>query len=719
VGPVSSSPSDPTALDPTTAEPDPAPPAARRAPRQLGPYRVVREVGRGGMGAVYEVRHPDLPDRALALKLMLGEPDGVALARFEREGQLLARVRHRGVLMVHHAGRLQEGPYLVTDLVVGSSLAGLARAGAVAPRRAAELVRDLADAVAAMHAAGVLHRDLKPDNVLLREEDGSPVLLDFGIARDLAAQRLTATGTVIGTPSYMAPEQAEGGSPAALDARVDVYGLGGLLFFLLADRAPHAAATPLMSIKRALVDEPAWPSRDRADVPAELEGILRRAMAHQRDDRYPTAAALRDDLARWLAGQRPAAPAPPRRRGALVAGVAGLAVVAALAGAALARGAGAPTAPLAPATEPPATEPPATEPPATEPPATAPARDAPARGSWQARLHAASPPPWSKGPHLVLQAAKGGPVKAVFLDDDHVVTVAGSTLAVWTLEGQRDPQTEPASTVDLPLGDEPLQRGLHEGWRHLARRPGGLLVAATLTRGLCEVTLDGAQASVRRRPLVLSGGGGLSGALATLGEDALVARLTSRRVGRLTSQVLRVDPAGRARPLFDVPGSVQALAARGDLVAAASRLSGQDSGGVVVWNVAEGRQVLRFDQAASACQAVAFDPSGTWLAVGQEAGLLEHVDLATHAQRELVTTSELARFSRVTAVAFDPAGRLWSAGGSRDSGQLVGWAHDRPIAGLARVDLPALVSVDAAPSGRAVVAGTATGEAHVWLVPPP
>ncbi len=708
---VSPSPSDPTALDPTAAGPDPAPPSPRRAVGQLGPYRVVREVGRGGMGVVYEVHHPDHPDRALALKLMLGEPDGVALARFDREAQLLARVRHRGVLTVHSAGRLSEGPYLVTDLVAGSSLSGLARAGAVAPRRAAELVRDLADAVAAMHAGGVLHRDLKPDNVLLREEDGSPVLLDFGIARDLAAQGLTATGTVIGTPAYMAPEQAEGGSPAALDARVDVYGLGTLLFFLLADRAPHAAASQLLSIKKVLTEDPAWPSRDRGDVPPELEAILRRAMARERGDRHPTAAALRDDLGRWLTGQRPAAPARPARRGALAAG-AGLVVAVLLVGAALARrdGAAAAPAPIAPA-------------PIATAEATAPAAEAtaptPARGSWRARLEAHSPPPWSEGPHLVIRTAGKGPTNAAFLDDDHVVTVSGSTLEVWTLEGDEAPRAAATASAPLPLGEGRLPRGFQEERRRLTHRPGGgVVVVASLTRGLSEVGFVGTQATVTRRPLHLEGDGGLSCAIATLGDDLLVARLATHRPP--VGEVLRVDRSGRARSLFTVFGAVMALAARGDLVAAVTRITADrsTSGVIVVWSLARGADVVRLSGAASACQAVAIDPTGSWLAVGQAEGFLERVDLVTKGRRELATASDTGHLSPVVALAFDSTGRLWSAGGDKQ-GQLRGWSGEETLAGLSASTRAALVSVDAAPSGRAIVVGTKAGEAHVWLVPPP
>ena len=169
-------------------------------PRAVGPYQVVRELGRGGMGLVLEVRHPDVP-RPLALKLILDqEADDTALARFGREAQLLARVRHPNVVVVHQLGRAPEGPYLVTELVAGESLEAQVRRGPLAPERAARITRALADALVAVHAEQVLHRDLKPQNVILRA-DGSPVLLDFGLARAQGGEKLTQTGTSLGTPA--------------------------------------------------------------------------------------------------------------------------------------------------------------------------------------------------------------------------------------------------------------------------------------------------------------------------------------------------------------------------------------------------------------------------------------------------------------------------------------------------------------------------------------
>ncbi|MBX3468806.1 MAG: serine/threonine protein kinase, partial [Planctomycetes bacterium] len=245
--------------------------------RRIGPYEVLRELGRGGMGVVYEVRDPALP-RRLALKLILDRADPDALARFSREVELLARVRHPGVVAVHAVGHAPEGPFVLMDLVEGEPLSRLV--GRLDARRAVEVVRGLCDAVGALHAQGVLHRDLKPQNVIVRP-DGAPVLLDFGLARCAwGPGRLTRTGDVLGTPRYMAPEQAEGrGAP---DARVDVYGLGAILFELLAGAPPFAEVQggPVALLAAAIEREPRWPAVDAA-----LGAVLRRSMARRPEDR--------------------------------------------------------------------------------------------------------------------------------------------------------------------------------------------------------------------------------------------------------------------------------------------------------------------------------------------------------------------------------------------------------------------------------------------------
>jgi hypothetical protein len=297
-------------------------------PRSVGRWEVVRELGRGGMGRVLEVRDPDA-DRLLALKLLDARAAGAEGAlRFQREAELMARVRHPNVVRVHEVGHAQGAPFFVCEKVEGQPLDALLAGGPLAPAVAARLVRALADGLVACHAQGIVHRDLKPANVIVRP-DGSPVLLDFGVARDEQARSLTETGVLMGTPVFMSPEQAEG---HRVDARTDVYGLGATLFCCLAGRPPFDHGGSLQaSVKRVLFDEPAWPP-----APSGLLALLRRAMAKRPDDRHADMAALEDDLDRWLASGEERASASTRR-GALaalaLASVAALGVLAASSGA--------------------------------------------------------------------------------------------------------------------------------------------------------------------------------------------------------------------------------------------------------------------------------------------------------------------------------------------------------------------------------------------------
>lgn len=262
-------------------------------PAALGPYRITRLLGRGGMGAVYAAAHPELP-REVALKTLTAfEPE--LLLRFEREAHLLARVVHPGVVRVHGLERAADGtPFLVTELVEGRSLAEASRPSGLPWPAAIRLGRALADAVEAVHRAGVLHRDLKPENALLRP-DGSVVLIDFGIARAVERSSLTQSGTLLGTPGYMAPEQADG--RGAVDARTDVYGLGATLFALLTGRPPFEGPGPFAVVHAVLHGEPDWQALRARAVPAALERVLRRALARRPEERFASAAELERALA--------------------------------------------------------------------------------------------------------------------------------------------------------------------------------------------------------------------------------------------------------------------------------------------------------------------------------------------------------------------------------------------------------------------------------------
>ncbi|RMG12162.1 MAG: serine/threonine protein kinase, partial [Planctomycetota bacterium] len=259
---------------------------------RFGSYEVVGELGRGGMGVVYEARHPHTPRRLALKRILRARSDAQGLARFDREARLLAQVRHPSVVRAHDAGRDEQGnPFLVTDLVEGEGLDEVLRRGPLEPTRAAELVAALAEGIAAVHRVGVLHRDLKPANVILTPE-GRPVLIDFGLARPTGdAESLTRSGVIVGTPSYMAPEQAEGLPSAALDARVDVYGLGAILYACLAGRPPFEGSGPLQVAKKVLCDPIRWPVA--SPVPPALRAVAERALAKAPADRFAGA----DELA--------------------------------------------------------------------------------------------------------------------------------------------------------------------------------------------------------------------------------------------------------------------------------------------------------------------------------------------------------------------------------------------------------------------------------------
>jgi len=280
----------------------------------IGPYRVLGKLGEGGMAAVYRVLDPHV-EREVALKLIRidsGE-SAAALERFIREAEVLARVQHPNVVRVHRLERQAGSAYLVQEIVEGETLEEVIRRGRVEARRAAEIVRPLADALAAIHREEILHRDLKPANVILRP-DGQPVLLDFGIARDLNAERLTQTGAMLGTPSYMAPEQAAGTGPDSLGTFTDVYGLGAILYELLCGEPPFAGS-PFSVLKAVLTDDPSWPSALGVELPPAIEGILQKAMSKEGADRYQTVEALREDLDAFLAGRATQAGGPRPRGG--------------------------------------------------------------------------------------------------------------------------------------------------------------------------------------------------------------------------------------------------------------------------------------------------------------------------------------------------------------------------------------------------------------------
>jgi WD40 repeat protein len=276
------------------------PAGAAVSPTRLGAYRILEEVGRGGMAVVYRARQ-DNPERVVALKVLLtgGHGGGERRARFRAEADTIARLRHPNIVQVFEAGEQDTLPFLVLEFCEGGSLARRLGGKPQPPRAAAALVAQLARAVEHAHGAGVIHRDLKPANVLLTA-DGQPKVSDFGLAK---AERpeLTATGALLGTPSYMAPEQADGGrqvGPAA-----DVYALGAILYELLTGRPPFQGATALETLDLVRRQEPVPPRRLQPKVPLDLETICLKCLEKEPPKRYASASALADDLGRFGEGR--------------------------------------------------------------------------------------------------------------------------------------------------------------------------------------------------------------------------------------------------------------------------------------------------------------------------------------------------------------------------------------------------------------------------------
>ncbi|MBX3470181.1 MAG: serine/threonine protein kinase, partial [Planctomycetes bacterium] len=275
------------------------------APAQVGAWVLERELGRGGFGAVYRARHA-VHGTPAALKLLLGGVDPDEVLRVEREAQALARLRHPGVVRLLDHGRHPRGWFLVMELVEGESLHERVRRGGPLPAAvAAQLVERLARACAHVHAAGLVHRDIKPENVIV-DAGGLPRLIDFGLVRPLdpATPALTATGVLVGTPAFMAPEQVTGGGRAA-DARADVYGLGGALYFALTGEAPFRGTNPVTVLTALLHQEPDPPAALVRSVPRAISDVCMRALAKAPDARFATSAAMADALADAAGAPRP------------------------------------------------------------------------------------------------------------------------------------------------------------------------------------------------------------------------------------------------------------------------------------------------------------------------------------------------------------------------------------------------------------------------------
>ena len=280
----------------------PAFPAGDTALPVIPGYEVDARLGVGGMGVVFRARHLRL-NRVVALKMTLaGAHAGThERERFQREAEAVAALRHPNVVQVHDVGDSAGRPYFTMEFVEGGSLNQKLAGTPLPAQEAATLVATLAGAVHAAHRSGIVHRDLKPANVLLTA-DGVPKISDFGLARRLGGEAgLTRTGTAVGTPSYMAPEQARGTADAA-GPPADIYALGAILYELLTGRPPFRAETGAETVHQLLTQDPVPPSRLNGKVPRDLETICLKCLHKEPRLRYATAAAIADDLDRFLRG---------------------------------------------------------------------------------------------------------------------------------------------------------------------------------------------------------------------------------------------------------------------------------------------------------------------------------------------------------------------------------------------------------------------------------
>jgi predicted Ser/Thr protein kinase len=263
---------------------------------QVPGYVIEKELGRGGMGVVYKTWQPAL-ERTVALKT---PSETAEVERFETEAQALARLQHPGIVQVFEIGEHDGRPFMALEFCAGGTLAAKLAKNPLPPREAAELVRLLAEAMQAAHAAQVIHRDLKPANVLLTEA-GRPKITDFGLAKKLDEQGPTRTGSVMGTASYMPPEQAEGNKEVGPAA--DVYALGAILYECLTGRPPFTGATPLEILWQVCDLEPVPPRQLNPAVPRALGYICMKCLRKEPKQRYASAADLADDLVHCLNGE--------------------------------------------------------------------------------------------------------------------------------------------------------------------------------------------------------------------------------------------------------------------------------------------------------------------------------------------------------------------------------------------------------------------------------
>jgi serine/threonine-protein kinase len=281
-------------------------PAAQDVPMagqvDFGKYEIIGEIGRGGMGVIYKARQKDL-ERTVAIKMILASQlaSRQQVERFVAEARTMARLHHPNIVRIHETGEVHGQHYFVMEYITGASLAEELRKGTIGPEKAARLVALVARAVQHLHEQGIVHRDLKPSNILL-DEKGQPYVTDFGLVKMLGSTNQTTTGAILGTPAYMAPEQATGRAEQ-VGPHSDVYSLGAILYELITGRPPFQAETALDTLVQVIESEPTQPRLINSHLSRHLETICMRCLDKDPAERYPSAGALAEDLERYVNGE--------------------------------------------------------------------------------------------------------------------------------------------------------------------------------------------------------------------------------------------------------------------------------------------------------------------------------------------------------------------------------------------------------------------------------
>lgn len=299
---------------PTSFDPETGPKSLQPGDMVGGRYEILKLLGEGGMGAVYRARDAEL-DRTVALKVIRPElaRNEQVLRRFKQELILARQVTHRNVIRIFDLGHSEGMRFITMEYIDGEDVSSiLARRGRLPAAEAAAIITQVARGLEAAHAEGVVHRDLKPQNIMM-DPSGKVSVMDFGIARSVDAAGMTRTGALMGTPTYMSPEQAQG---RKVDARSDLYTLGIIFYELLTGNAPFEADNAMATLVRRIQEKPKGPMEAEPSVPKPINDIVLKMLATQPEDRYQSAAGILRDLEAWDAARsgRTVAIAPPAAR---------------------------------------------------------------------------------------------------------------------------------------------------------------------------------------------------------------------------------------------------------------------------------------------------------------------------------------------------------------------------------------------------------------------